>query len=91
MTTPVWAAHLVLAQDGQLGTNGLQTWMLNNLLPLLLMTVAMLLLWLGAGKGDNAAVAKRAGGIFICLTVVGLAVSGSGVHIGTWLASLLGA
>lgn len=85
--TQVWAADLLVAQ-AQLGTDGVRRWILDNLLPLLLLTVAILLLWLGGGKGDNASVMKRIGGVFVCLAIVGLAVTGSGVDIGTFLAGL---
>ena len=76
-----------LAQTG-LGTEGIRGWILNNLLPLLLITVAILLLWLGGGKGDNAGVMRRVGGVFIALAIIGLAVTGSGVDIGTFIAGL---
>ncbi|ASO22245.1 hypothetical protein FHR81_004401 [Actinoalloteichus hoggarensis] len=83
-------AVYTLAQEDALGTGGIQNWMLDNVLPLLLLTVAILLLWLGAGRGDNAGVMRRVGGIFIALAVIGLAVTGGGINIGTWLASLFG-
>ncbi|QGK69365.1 hypothetical protein GIY23_07335 [Allosaccharopolyspora coralli] len=76
-----------VAQTG-LGTEGIRGWILNNLLPLLLITVAILLLWLGGGKGDNAGVMRRVGGVFIALAIIGLAVTGSGVDIGTFIAGL---
>ena len=76
-----------LAQT-ELGTGGLQSWMLSNVVPLLLLIVAVLLLWLGGSRGDNAAVMRRVGGVFVALAVVGLAVSGAGIELGTWLAGL---
>ena len=76
-----------LAQT-ELGTGGLQAWMLSNAFPLLLLAVALPLLWLGGSKGDNAAVMRRVGGVVIALAVVGLAVTGAGVELGTWLAGL---
>ncbi|MGB8962107.1 MAG: hypothetical protein WCC38_09160 [Pseudonocardiaceae bacterium] len=78
----------VVAQATELGTNNLRAWMLNNVVPLLLLAVAVLLLWLGGGKGDNAGVMRRVGGVIIALGVVGLAVSGAGVNLGTWIAGL---
>jgi hypothetical protein len=81
-------ALTVVAQATELGTNNLRTWMLNNVVPLLLLAVAVLLLWLGGGKGDNAGVMRRVGGVIIALGVVGLAVSGAGVNLGTWIANL---
>ncbi|SDK69110.1 hypothetical protein SAMN04487820_11122 [Actinopolyspora mzabensis] len=77
----------VLAQT-DLNTDGIREWILNNLLPLLLLTVALLLLWLGGGKGDNAGVMRRVGGVFVALAIIGLAVSGTGVDIGTFIAGL---
>lgn len=77
------------AQSNGLGTGGLRQWILDNLVPLLLLSVALLLLWLGGGKGDNAGVMRRLGGVIIALAIIGLAVSGTGVDLGTWLANLL--
>ena len=42
---------LTVVAQAELGTGGLRTWMLENLVPLLLLAVAVLLLWLGGGKG----------------------------------------
>ena len=81
------AVMIVLAQT-ELGTGGVQAWLLANALPLILLVIAVMLLWLGGSKGDNAAVMRRVGGVVIALAVVGLAVSGAGVELGTWLASL---
>jgi hypothetical protein len=71
-----------------LGTTGITQWILNNAVPLLLLVVALLLLYLGGGKGDNAGVMRRMGGVFIALAIIGLAVSGAGVDLGKWLATL---
>ncbi|HEV7451512.1 MAG TPA: hypothetical protein VGO16_09015 [Pseudonocardiaceae bacterium] len=79
---------LIVVAQAELSTNNLRTWMLNNVVPLLLLAVAVLLLWLGGGKGDNAGVMRRVGGVIIALGVVGLAVSGAGVNLGTWIAGL---
>lgn len=78
---------VILAAAG-LQTSGIQGWILNNIIPLLLLVVALLLLWMGGGKGDNAGVMKRLAGVLVALGIIGLAVSGAGVHIGTWLSSL---
>jgi hypothetical protein len=86
MTTPHEASSHVLAAG--LGTTGISQWLLNNAVPLLLLVVALLLLWLGAGKGDNSAVMKRIGGVLVALAVIGLAVSGGGVDLGKWLSNL---
>ena len=49
-------AQELVAQGNGLGTGGLRQWILDNVVPLLLLSVALLLLWLGGGKGDNAGV-----------------------------------
>jgi hypothetical protein len=85
----ITTALQALAQDTGLGTTGLRQWILDNLVPLLLLSVAVLLLWLGGGKGDNAGVMRRLGGVFVALAIIGLAVSDAGVSLGTWLANLL--
>ena len=69
-------------------TGGLQGWIVSNLIPLLLLAVALLLLWMGGGKGDNAGVMKRLAGVFVALGIIGLALSGAGVDVGKWLAGL---
>lgn len=77
-----------LAQDGELGTKGVNKWLIDNVVPLVLLAVALLLLWLGGGKGDNAGVMRRLAGVVIALAVIGLAVSGLGVNVGQWIAGL---
>lgn len=78
----------VVAAGGALKTGGLQNWIVSNLIPLLLLAVALLLLMLGGGKGDNAGVMKRLAGVFVALGIIGLALSGAGVDVGKWLAGL---
>ena len=71
------------------GTGNVRDWILNNIVPLLLLTVALLLLWLGGGKGDNAGVMRRLGGVIVALAIIGLAVTtNAGADIGKWLAGL---
>jgi hypothetical protein len=78
----------ILAQT-PLGTTNIRKWILDNLVPLLLLTVALLLLWLGGGKGDNAGVMRRIGGVIVALAVIGLAVSTNSVAgIGQFLVGL---
>lgn len=71
-----------------LSTGGVQGWIINNAIPLILLAVALLLLWMGGSRGDNAGVMKRLGGVFIALAIIGLAVTGAGVDLGSWLAGL---
>lgn len=84
MTTP---SALVLAEAG-LSTGGLQGWIQDNVVPLILLAIAVILLWIG-GRGDNAGVARRSVGLVIGLVALGIAVSGNGPEIGAFLASLI--
>lgn len=77
-----------LLAQAELDTGGIRNWILDNVVPLLLLAVALLMLWLGGGKGDNAGVMRRVGGVFVALAIIGLAVSGAGVDLGTWIAGL---
>ncbi|MBC8092072.1 MAG: hypothetical protein H7Y15_09080 [Pseudonocardia sp.] len=86
MTAPIAVVH-VLA-EGALGTGGLQTWIQDNVVPLVLLGIAVILLWIG-GRGDNAGVARRSVGLIIGLVALGIAVSGNGPEIGSFLAGLL--
>jgi hypothetical protein len=79
----------VLALYAQgLSTNGLQGWIQDNVVPLVLLGIAVILLWIG-GKGDNAGVARRSVGLIVGLVALGVAVSGNGPEIGNFLAGLL--
>src|SRR3954463_13790068 len=71
-----------------LSTGGLQGWITDNVVPLILLGIAIILLWIG-GRGDNAGVARRSVGLVIGLVALGGAVSGSGPPIGNFLAGLL--
>jgi hypothetical protein len=73
---------------GALGTGNVRSWLIDNVIPLVLLAVALLLLWLGGGKGDNAGVMRRLAGVVIALAIIGLAVSGAGVNVGQWIAGL---
>lgn len=77
---------VVYAQN--LSTNGLQGWITNNVVPLILLGIAVILLWIG-GRGDNAGVARRSVGLIIGLVALGIAVSGKGPDVGKFLAGLL--
>lgn len=70
------------------GTGGLQGWIQNNIVPLILLGIAIILLWIG-GRGDNAGVARRSVGLIIGLVALGIAVSGTGPDVGRFLASLI--
>jgi hypothetical protein len=79
---------LALHAQESLSTTGLQGWIQNNIVPLVLLAIAIILLWIG-GRGDNAGVARRSVGLLIGLVALGIAVSGNGPQIGNFLASLL--
>jgi len=79
-------AAFTLAQD--LNTRGLQGWIQDNVVPLILLGIAIMLLWVG-GRGDNAGVARRSVGLIVGLIALGIAVSGSGDEVGTFLARLI--
>lgn len=66
----------------------LQTWIQDNVVPLILLGIAIILLWIG-GRGDNAGVARRSIGLIVGLVALGIAVSGNGPRIGNFLASLI--
>ena len=84
MTGPEAAA--LYAQG--LTTGGLQGWITDNVVPLVLLGIAVILLWIG-GRGDNAGVARRSVGLVVGLIALGIAVSGQGPVIGSFLAGLL--
>jgi hypothetical protein len=85
MTMTTLVHHLAA---GEIQTGNVKNWILDNIIPLVLLAVALLLLWLGGGKGDNAGVMRRLAGVVIALAIVGLAVSGLGVNVGEWIAGL---
>ncbi|GAY11061.1 hypothetical protein PSU4_22630 [Pseudonocardia sulfidoxydans NBRC 16205] len=72
----------------QVSTGGLQGWIQNNIVPLILLGIAIILLWIG-GRGDNAGVARRSIGLIVGLVALGIAVSGTGPAVGSFLASLI--
>jgi hypothetical protein len=78
---------VTLAARG-LSTTGLQAWIQDNVVPLVLLGIAIILLWIG-GRGDNAGVARRSVGLLVGLVALGIAVSGNGPEIGNFLAGLL--
>lgn len=87
MKTSLEAIQLVLAQ-GELTTVNLRDWITNNIVPLILLAIAVILLWIG-GRGDNAGVARRSVGLLVGLVALGIAVTGNGPAVGQALANLL--
>ena len=84
----MFAPEFLVVYAQGLSTNGLQGWITNNVVPLVLLGIAVILLWIG-GRGDNAVVARRSVGLIIGLVALGIAVSGNGPKIGSFLAGLL--
>ncbi|WP_214370638.1 hypothetical protein [Pseudonocardia sp. H11422] len=85
MTAPE-SLSLWYAQN--LTTNNLQGWIQGNIIPLILLGIAIILLWIG-GRGDNAGVARRSVGLLVGLIALGIAVSNTGPEVGRFLASLI--
>ncbi|MGQ0573749.1 MAG: hypothetical protein ACT4RN_06025 [Pseudonocardia sp.] len=78
--------ELLIAQA--VGTAPLQGWIRDNVIPLLLLAIAIIMLWIG-GRGDNAGVARRGAALVIGLLVLGIAVSGQADEVGSFLAGLV--
>jgi len=69
-------------------TGGLQAWIRANVIPLLLLVIAVML-FVGAQRGDNAKAMRVVAGVIIALGVLGLASSGKAEGVGAWMASLV--
>jgi hypothetical protein len=69
-------------------TGGLQSWIKSNIIPLLLLLIAVMLFVL-AQRGDNAKAMKVVAGVVIALAVLGLASSGNADNLGSWMAGLV--
>jgi hypothetical protein len=65
------------------GTGGLQAWIKDNVIPLLLLLIAVMLFVL-AQRGDNAKAMKVVAGVVIALAALGLASSGEAGNLGAW-------
>lgn len=86
MSAVLASIHLYAQQSP--GTAGLQSWMKQNIIPLVLLGIAIIILWIG-GRGDNAGVARRSVGLLVGLVALGIAVSGNGPAVGEFLAKLI--
>ena len=69
-------------------TGGLQSWIKDNIIPLLLLLIAVMLFVL-AQRGDNAKAMKVVAGVVVALAVLGLASSGQADTLGAWMAGLI--
>jgi hypothetical protein len=71
-----------------LGTIGLQVFIKTNVVPLIILFIAVIMLF-ASSKGDLAKLFKIGAGALIALAVLGIALTGAGVSLGTALAALL--
>lgn len=69
-------------------TDGLQAWIKSNIIPLLLLVIAVML-FVVAQRGDNAKAMRVVAGVVIALGVLGLATGGHAESFGSWLSSLV--
>ena len=69
-------------------TGGLQSWIKDNIIPLLLLLIAVMLFVL-AQRGDNAKAMKVVAGVVVALAVLGIASSGQADNLGAWMAHLI--
>ena len=69
-------------------TGGLQAWIRSNIIPLLLLLIAVMLFVL-AQRGDNAKAMRVVAGVVIALAVLGVASSGQADNLGAWMAGLV--
>lgn len=67
-----------------MGTGNLQTWIQDNVIPLLLFVTAAIL-FMVANKGDNAKAMRIVAGVVVALAVLGLAVGGNATNVGSQL------
>jgi hypothetical protein len=86
--TSLYSGAVVLADNLAFGTQPLQKFITDNIVPLILLVIAVILLWIG-GRGDNAGVARRSIALVVGLAVLGIAVSGQAGEVGKFLASLI--
>lgn len=69
-------------------TANLQSWIKDNIIPLLLLLIAVML-FVFAQRGDNAKAMRVVAGVIIALGVLGIATTGRADDVGTWLAGLV--
>jgi hypothetical protein len=86
--TSLCTSAVVLAQSQPISSTPLQKFITDNIVPLILLVIAVILLWIG-GRGDNAGVARRSIALVVGLAVLGIAVSGKAGAVGQFLASLI--
>jgi len=80
--------NLATVLPADVTTGGLQAWIRSNLIPLLLLVIAVML-FVVAQKGDNAKAMKVVAGVIVALGVLGLATSGRADSVGAWMSGLI--
>ena len=80
--------NIALRENVALATTALQTWIQSNIIPVILLGIAVIMLF-ASGKGDLAKLFRIGAGVVIALAVLGVALSGNGAKIGTDLSKLL--
>ena len=84
---------LILAAStdiGALGTDGVKTWIEDNVIIILILIGAAAALWYGS-IGKVSKVVTIFVGVILALLIVGIAVGGAWESISNWLPSLIGA
>jgi membrane-bound ClpP family serine protease len=69
-------------------TANLQSWIKDNVIPLLLLLIAVML-FVFAQRVDNAKAMRVVAGVIIALAVLGVATTRRADEVGTWLESLV--
>lgn len=69
-------------------TTSLQSWIKGNIIPLLLLLIAVML-FVFAQRGDNAKAMRVVAGVVIALGVLGIATTGHAGDVGNRLAGLV--
>lgn len=76
-----------LAAEAQYGTGGLQAWISNNIITLVILLLGIAILW--ASRSGNVGKAITIGaGMLIGIGVLGLASGSNAADIGTFMVSL---
>jgi hypothetical protein len=69
-------------------TAGVTNWIEKNLIPLIILVIALGIV-AGAQKRDHKGAVTKVGIILLGLMVAGLALGGKSVEVGQWLSSLI--
>lgn len=69
-------------------TTGVMTWIEKNLIPLIILGIAIGIV-AGAQKRDHRGAVTKVGIVLIGLLVAGLAIGGKSLEVGAWLSGLI--